>query len=107
MTFSEDFDADDALRIGFVSRLSNTEGDLMNTANCICERISRNSPVAVAVTKASLNYSRDHTVAEGLEHVALQNSTALMSEDLVKSFVGMSGGESEIQFSPMQAHSRL
>ena len=79
----------------------------MNVANDICQRISRNSPVAVTVTKASLNYSRDHTVAEGLEHTALQNSVALMSEDLVKSFMMTSGAAKDTQFDPMQPYSRL
>ena len=63
--------------------------------------------MAVEVTKASLNYSRDHTVAEGLEHIALQNSSALMSEDLVKSFMMSSGSAADVQFAPMQAQSRL
>lgn len=102
----DDFNAEDALGIGFVSRISKTNNDLLNAANDICKRISRNSPVAATVTKASLNYSRDHTVAEGLEHVALHNSTALMSEDLVKSFM-ISGGAAEAQFAPLHAHSRL
>mmetsp|Transcript_8807 Transcript_8807/g.21393 ORF Transcript_8807/g.21393 Transcript_8807/m.21393 type:complete len:309 (+) Transcript_8807:219-1145(+) len=102
----DDFNAEDALKIGFVSRISRTNDDLANTANSICQRISRNSPVAATVTKASLNYSRDHTIAEGLEHVALHNSTALMSEDLVKSFL-MSRGAADAQFAPLQSHSRL
>ncbi|KAL7527502.1 hypothetical protein ACHAXR_001991, partial [Thalassiosira sp. AJA248-18] len=103
----DDFSAEDALKIGFVSRLSKTSGDLVNVANDICHRISRNSPVAVTVTKASLNYSRDHTVAEGLEHIALQNSSALMSEDLVKSFMMSGGSADDIQFAPMHPYSRL
>mmetsp|Transcript_20294 Transcript_20294/g.44120 ORF Transcript_20294/g.44120 Transcript_20294/m.44120 type:complete len:313 (-) Transcript_20294:129-1067(-) len=103
----DDFNAEDALKIGFVSRISKTNGDLVDTANGVCQRIIQNSPVAVTITKASLNYSRDHTVAEGLEHIALHNSTALMSEDLVKSFM-MSGGASDnIQFAPLQSYSRL
>lgn len=89
-----------------MSRISKTNDELIGTANDICQRISRNSPVAATVTKISLNYSRDHTVSEGLEHVALHNSTALMSEDLVKSFM-MSGGNTEIQFAPLQPYSRL
>ena len=101
----DDFSAQDALNIGFVSRVCKT-ANLNNTAIDICRRICINSPVAVAVTKESLNYSRDHTVKEGLEHIALYNSTALMSEDLVKSFM-MSRGSREVQFSPMHAHSRL
>jgi len=103
----DDFTAEDALNIGFVSRVCQT-ANLNDTAIDICQRICINSPLAVQVTKMSLNYSRDHTVKEGLEHIALHNSTALMSEDLVKSFMMSRGGRStEIQFSPMLAHSRL
>ncbi|KAL7545024.1 hypothetical protein ACHAWF_008396 [Thalassiosira exigua] len=102
----DDFDANDALKIGFVSRISTSDHDLDNLANDICQRISRNSPVAVSVTKASLNYSRDHSVAEGLEHVALHNSTALMSEDLVKSFMASRGAD-DVQFAPLLSHSKL
>lgn len=104
----DDFGADDAFKIGFVSRVSNaTNGDdLMTVANDICRRISRNSPIAVAVTKGSLNYSRDHTVSDGLHHIALQNSSALMYEDLVKAFM-VSGGAADVRFAPMLAQSRL
>lgn len=107
----DNFGADDALNMGFVSRVSGASGashedDLMTVASDICRRISRNGPVAVAVTKASLNYSRDHTVADGLQHIALQNSSALMSEDLAKAFA-ISGGAEDVRFAPLRAHSRL
>ena len=47
-------------------------------------------------------------MSEGLEHVALHNSTALMSEDLMKSFMRTAGGSTEdIQFAPTHSHSRL
>ena len=102
----EDFNSRDALQIGFVSRISKTNDDLIDIANDICRTISRNSPVATSITKMSLNYSRDHTVAEGLEHVALHNSTALMSDDLIKSFM-ITGGTGDVNFAPLQSHSRL
>ena len=105
---TDDFSAEDAFKMGFVSRITNssTNDDVIKVANDICRKISRNSPIAVTVTKASLNYSRDHTVAEGLGHIALQNSSSLMSDDLVKSFMH-SRGAADIQFAPMQSYSRL
>ena len=102
----DDFTAEDAFKIGFVSRVSKSSDGLMGVANDVCRRITRNSPVAVAVTKSSLNYSRDHSVDEGLSHIALQNSSALMSEDLAKSFM-MAGGQPDAQFAPIPSHSRL
>jgi enoyl-CoA hydratase/carnithine racemase len=102
---ADDFNADEAFRIGFVSRISTTNDSLTDTAHDVCLRIIRNSPVAATITKASLNFSRDHAVSEGLEHIALHNSTALMSEDLVKSFM-MTGGTAP-RFAPLCPHSRL
>jgi delta(3,5)-delta(2,4)-dienoyl-CoA isomerase len=102
----DDFTAQEALTLGFVSRISSTNDSLMDTANDICERICRNSPIAVTITKSSLNYSRDHSVSDGLEHIALHNSTALQSDDLVKSFMSRGGGGAP-EFSPLHSHARL
>jgi len=98
-----DFDANEAYRIGFVSRVVGT-GDLWIDALNLCREIALLSPVAVTSTKTSLNYSRDHTVEEGLEHIALHNSIALQSEDLVKSFQ-MDGAKPD--FLELLPHSKL
>ena len=104
----DDFSSEDSLKIGFVSRISNSDSQLFEEAKVVISKIIANSPVAVAVTKSSLNYSRDHTVREGLDHVALMNSSALMSDDLVKSFMMTSSRSGEAaEFAPLQPHSRL
>ena len=41
------------------------------------------SPIAVAGTKRSLNFSRDHTVDEGLDHIADLNGAMLQTEDVM------------------------
>ena len=102
---AEDFTADEALQIGFVSRVSKSGKVLFTTTNEIVSKITRNSPVAVSITKASLNYSRDHSVAEGLEQIALQNSVALMTDDLAKSV--MARDTEDVAFAPLLSHSRL
>jgi enoyl-CoA hydratase/carnithine racemase len=90
-----------------VSRVSKSNDDLVHTANEIVSKITRNSPVAVSVTKSSLNYSRDHSVTEGLQHIALQNSTALMTEDLAKAFMADKRNADGTEFAPLSSHSRL
>ena len=42
------------------------------------------SPLAIWGTKEMLNYSRDHSVADGLNHVATWNAAMLMSQDLTE-----------------------
>ena len=103
----EDFMADEADRIGFVSRVSKRDDSLFDTTNDIISKITKNSPVAVSVTKSSLNYSRDNSVADGLKHIALQNSVALMTDDLVKSFMAGSGSAEGVDFNPLMQHSCL
>lgn len=75
----EVFSAHEALRIGFVSRISDR---LMEDAFQLAKTIAANSPVAVIGTKRSLVYSRDHTVADGLINVATHNTSALMTDDI-------------------------
>jgi enoyl-CoA hydratase/carnithine racemase len=103
----EDFMADEAYRIGFVSRISESDDNLHGTICKIVSKITRNSPVATTVTKLSLNYSRDHSVAEGLQHIAMQNSVALMTDDLVKSFMAGSANADGVDFDPLMLHSQL
>eukprot|EP00546_Thalassionema_frauenfeldii_P000907 CAMPEP_0178937024 /NCGR_PEP_ID=MMETSP0786-20121207/25511_1 /TAXON_ID=186022 /ORGANISM="Thalassionema frauenfeldii, Strain CCMP 1798" /LENGTH=290 /DNA_ID=CAMNT_0020615517 /DNA_START=338 /DNA_END=1210 /DNA_ORIENTATION=+ len=96
------FDASEAHRIGFISRVASV--NLVGDALKLCCDIAALSPVAVTSTKTSLNYSRDHTVQEGLEHIALHNSIALQSEDLIKSFT-MDGEKPN--FVELLPHSKL
>ena len=46
--------------------------------------IAAKSPLAVQGTKAVLLHARDHTVADGLDHVATRNSAQLISNDIVE-----------------------
>jgi len=51
--------------------------------------IASKSPVAVSATKMSLNYSRDHSVQEGLDHIATINSAMLQTDDLATAAMAM------------------
>lgn len=41
----------------------------MDKALNVAKQIAAKSPVAVQTSKLSLNYSRDHTVEESLDHI--------------------------------------
>jgi Delta3,5-Delta2,4-dienoyl-CoA isomerase len=102
----EDFDSQEALRIGFVSRTLKNEDDLILDAIALCKRIVIHSPVAVMGTKMSLTFSRDHTVMEGLDHIASHNAMALMTDDMAASFGSVARGE-EATFHDLPKFSRL
>jgi Delta3,5-Delta2,4-dienoyl-CoA isomerase len=98
----DDMTAKDALQVGLVSRLSDT---LLTDALQLACRIASLSPVAIAVTKSSLMYSRDHSIADGLEHIAILNSLALMSKDVGLSHVP--NDDSPSGFKGMAPYSKL
>ncbi len=50
----------------------------------IAASIAAKSPLAVAGTKEMLNYTRDHSVADGLNHIATWNAGMLVTEDLME-----------------------
>ncbi len=78
------FGADRALASGLVNRVLEDQDALLEAARAMAEEIAANSPLAVQGTKAVLNYSDEHTVAEGLEYVAQWNSAFLRSNDLTE-----------------------
>jgi len=75
--------APEALKIGFVSEVFDDQKSLLEKSLDIAKQIASKSPVAVQGTKLSLNYSRDHTVEEGLNHINMRNQVMLQSEDFV------------------------
>jgi enoyl-CoA hydratase len=65
---------------------------LLDAALTTAGRIAQKSPLAVRGTEQVLNYSRDHSIQDGLEYVANWNAATLISEDLEKAVMaGMSG----------------
>lgn len=77
------FTAIEALQCGFVSCVLDTQESLLNKSIELAEEIASKSPVAVQGSKISLVYSRDHSVQEGLDHIAMHNQTMLQSEDFI------------------------
>lgn len=79
-----EFDAAEALRIGFVSSVVEQGG---GKEGCMAEAlrwagsVAEKSPVAVQGTKELLNWSRDRSVEDGLRYTAVWNSAALQTRD--------------------------
>jgi len=76
--------AAEALAAGLLSRVLPTREALASEALALCVSLASKSPLALAGTKHLLNYSRDHSVAEANEHVALWNAAALQSQDVMR-----------------------
>ncbi|XP_069119265.1 delta(3,5)-Delta(2,4)-dienoyl-CoA isomerase, mitochondrial-like [Argopecten irradians] len=78
------FYSEEAKEMGFISRIFPDKDSMIAGAIETAELIASKSPVAVQGSKVSLVYSRDHSVREGLEHVAMWNYGLLDSQDLIK-----------------------
>ncbi|KAF9348778.1 putative enoyl CoA hydratase [Mortierella sp. AD094] len=76
------FDATEALEYGFISKLLPDPAKVLAEALATATFIAEKSPVAVQGTKHLLNFSRDHTVQEGLNYTAQWNAVMLTSPDL-------------------------
>ncbi|KAL4944269.1 hypothetical protein BDV06DRAFT_187713 [Aspergillus oleicola] len=76
------FGAEEALRVGFISRVFETKQEAIRGAVELASLMASKSPVAVQGTKELLNWSRDHTVQDGLRYTTIWNSAALQTSDV-------------------------
>ncbi|XP_072525175.1 delta(3,5)-Delta(2,4)-dienoyl-CoA isomerase, mitochondrial [Salminus brasiliensis] len=77
--------SDEAMSSGLVSRVFPDKETLLAAAMEMAGEIAGRSPVAVQGTKINLIYSRDHSVTEGLDYMAVWNMSMLQTKDLIKS----------------------
>ncbi|XP_027711253.1 delta(3,5)-Delta(2,4)-dienoyl-CoA isomerase, mitochondrial [Vombatus ursinus] len=77
--------ASEALSSGLVSRVFQDHASLLAAAFALATEISSKSPVAIQGTKVNLLYSRDHSVAEGLNFMTSWNMSMLQTKDVSKS----------------------
>lgn len=79
-----DFTAEEALQMGFVTRVLEDQEALKAEARRLADEIAANSPLAVQGAKEVILYSRDHGIQAGLEFVAQKNSSVLHCDDLME-----------------------
>ncbi|KAG2218283.1 hypothetical protein INT45_002405 [Circinella minor] len=77
--------ADEALECGLINKVFDTKEQMIEGAMETARLIASKSPVAVVSSKLLMNYSRDHSVDEGLQYTAVWNSAMLQTEDIPKS----------------------
>jgi len=85
-----DIDANEALRIGLVNKVLDSQEAVYAHAMAVAAEIAANSPLAVQGTKAVMKAGDDMSVDQALDYVALWNSSFLKSDDIteaVMSFV--------------------
>jgi enoyl-CoA hydratase len=78
--------AAEAHAAGFVNRVYPDHETMLTDVLEIAREIAAKSPIAVWGTKQTMNYARDHGVAEGLEYVANWNAAMFDTDDMGEAF---------------------
>lgn len=78
--------ADEALRHGFVNEVYPDHDTMVSSVLDVAAEIASKSPMAVWGTKQTMHYTRDHSVAEGLEYIANWNAAMFDTEDMAEAF---------------------
>jgi enoyl-CoA hydratase len=81
---SRNFAADEALKCGFVNNVYDSQEEMLNAAHQLARSIAKHSPMAVNGVKEMLNYSRDHSVADSLNHMATWQGGMLQNQDILE-----------------------
>ena len=84
-------DATEARELGLVNKVYESREALQAGVREMAAQIAAKSPLSIRGVKEMLNYSRDHSVADGLNYIATWNAAMLMSNDLTAAMMaGMS-----------------
>ena len=67
---SRNMGAEEARACGFINKVYDNHNEMLEGVRALATSIARHSPMAVHGTKAMLNYSRDHSVQDSLNHMA-------------------------------------
>ena len=84
--------AEEAHAAGFVNAVYPDHETMVDAVLDIAGRIATKSPMAVWGTKQTMHYTRDHSVADGLEFIANWNAAMFDTDDMGEAFVTKSEG---------------
>ncbi len=74
----------EAVAIGLANRAFPDGPSLHAGVLAVAQGIAAKSPLAIRGTKEMLRYTRDHTIADGLNYIATWNAAMLVSADLTE-----------------------
>ena len=77
----KDIDSEEALKMGLVTKVIPTKEEALKYAKKIALEISENSSFVMEGVKEVMRYAQNKSVEDGLKHVAVWNSSFLMSKD--------------------------
>ncbi|MCB1451659.1 MAG: hypothetical protein KDJ67_16360, partial [Nitratireductor sp.] len=96
------FTAREAAGWGFVNSVHADREAVLAAAVELAKTIAIKSPLAIAGIKKAVDYARDHSVSDSLEHIAAWNAGMLRPEDMMKAIQSKMARQ-EAQFADLMA----
>lgn len=84
--------AERAQALGLVNDTFDTQEAMVEHALKMAAEIATKSPLAIAGSKEMINYARDHTIADGLKHIAVWNASMLAREHMIEAITAPKEG---------------
>jgi delta(3,5)-delta(2,4)-dienoyl-CoA isomerase len=84
---AREFGGEEALRVGLVSKVTDTKEELLAAGFNLANLIAAKSPVAVQGSKALMDFSRDRPVEDGLRYTAVWAAPMVQSDDVKKAMM--------------------
>ncbi|MFT7647701.1 MAG: enoyl-CoA hydratase [Candidatus Poriferisodalaceae bacterium] len=82
--------AAEAKERGLVNEVFADHDEMMTGVMGVATEIASKSPMAIWGTKRTINYSRDHSVADGLDYIATWNAAMFDTDDMTEAFMAQS-----------------
>ncbi|MEC9000788.1 MAG: crotonase/enoyl-CoA hydratase family protein [Actinomycetota bacterium] len=84
--------ADEAKAVGLVNEVFDDHEALLESVHEVARTIASKPPVAIQGTKVSINYARDHSTADALEHIATWQAGMFQPSDMAEAFTAKAEG---------------
>ena len=84
--------AERALEVGLINELFDSHDAMLDGVLAIAAEIAVKSPLAIWGTKETVNYARDHTVADSLAQIATWQAGMFQPDDMLEAFQAKAEG---------------
>lgn len=82
-----------AKEVGLVNEVWPTHDEMLAAVGEVAAEVASKSPLAILGTKVTMNYTRDHSVADSLDYIATWQAGMLDGADMAEAFRAKLAGE--------------
>jgi len=76
--------AEEAKTVGLVNEVFESREAMLEGVMKVASEIASKAPLAIAGCKRLINYSRDHTTADGLDYISIWNASMLQPAEMME-----------------------